>query len=153
MRNGGDIAAITGMCKWLIEADDAASAAQTPAVLDHAFIAEHTQGFAGFAAAMRAADWSDIEQGSGLQRAALEQAAQTYAQAKAVLGIYGMGLTQHRAGVANVQMVSNLLLLRGNIGRPGAGICPVRGHSHEKNHERHHSLHRRHRAHALAPRI
>ena len=129
VRNGGDIAAITGMCKWLIEADDAAGAAHGAPVLDHAFIAEHTQGFADFAAAMRAADWSDIEQGSGLQRAALEQAAQTYAQAKAVLGIYGMGLTQHREGVANVQMVSNLLLLRGNIGRPGAGICPVRGHS------------------------
>ena len=129
VRNGGDIAAITGMCKWLIEADDAAGAAHGAPVLDHAFIAEHTQGFADFAAAMRAADWSDIEQGSGLQRAALEQAAQTYAQAKAVLGIYGMGLTQHREGVTNVQMVSNLLLLRGNIGRPGAGICPVRGHS------------------------
>lgn len=129
VRNGGDIAAITGMCKWLIEADDAARAAGATPVLDHAFIDEHTQGFAGFAAAMRAAEWSEIESGSGLRRAALEQAAQTYADANAVLGIYGMGLTQHREGVANVQMVSNLLLLRGNIGRPGAGICPVRGHS------------------------
>lgn len=129
VRNGGDIAAITGLCKWLIEADDAAQAAGAARVLDHAFIDEHTQGFAGFAAAMRAADWSDIERGSGLRRAALEQAAQTYADAGAVLGVYGMGLTQHRNGVANVHMVSNLLLLRGNIGRPGAGICPVRGHS------------------------
>ncbi len=129
VRNGGDIAAITGLCKWLIEADDAARATGGKPVLDHAFIEEHTQGFAGFAAAMRAAGWSEIESGSGLPRAALEQAARTYADAKAVLGIYGMGLTQHREGVANVQMVSNLLLLRGNIGRPGAGICPVRGHS------------------------
>jgi len=129
VRNGGDLAALTGLCKWLIEADDAARAAQTAPVLDHGFIAEHTQGFDAFAAAMRAADWAEIERSSGLTRAALEQAARTYAQARAVLGIYGMGLTQHREGVANVQMVSNLLLLRGNIGRPGAGICPVRGHS------------------------
>ncbi|MET1116034.1 MAG: FdhF/YdeP family oxidoreductase [Comamonas sp.] len=129
VRNGGDIGAITGLCKWLIEADDRAQASGTARVLDHAFIAEHTQGFAAFAAAMRAADWSAIESESGLTRAALELAAQTYASAAAVLGIYGMGLTQHREGVANVHMLSNLLLLRGNIGRPGAGICPVRGHS------------------------
>jgi len=129
VRNGGDIAALTGLCKWLIEADDAAKARGATRLLDHTFIAEHTQGFDAFANSMRAADWNDIEQGSGLGRDALQQAAKTYAHAKAVLGIYGMGLTQHREGVANVQMLSNLLLLRGNIGRPGAGICPVRGHS------------------------
>ncbi len=129
VRNGGDIAAITGLCKWLVEADDAAQAAGAPRVLDADFIAAHTQGFEAFADHVRAARWHDIEQGSGLPRAALEQAAGTYAAAGAVLGIYGMGLTQHRHGVANVQMLSNLLLLRGNIGKPGAGICPVRGHS------------------------
>ncbi|KQP37412.1 FdhF/YdeP family oxidoreductase [Pseudorhodoferax sp. Leaf274] len=129
VRNGGDIAALTGMCKWLVEADDAAQAAGAARVLDAAFIAEHTQGFEAFAAHVRAASWDDIAQHSGLTRAALEQAAATYAAAGAVLGVYGMGLTQHRQGVANVQMVSNLLLLRGNIGKPGAGICPVRGHS------------------------
>ncbi len=59
----------------------------------------------------------------------MEAAALVYARAKAVIGIYGMGLTQHVKGVATVQMLANLLLLRGNIGRPGAGICPVRGHS------------------------
>jgi molybdopterin-dependent oxidoreductase alpha subunit len=129
VRNGGDIAALTGLCKWLVEADDAAQAQGSPRVLDAGFIAEHTQGFDAFADHVRAARWSDIEAQSGLPRAALEQAAATYAAAGAVLGIYGMGLTQHRQGVANVQMVSNLLLLRGNIGKPGAGICPVRGHS------------------------
>ncbi|MCD2511781.1 FdhF/YdeP family oxidoreductase [Comamonas endophytica] len=129
VRNGGDLAALTGLCKWLIEADDIAQARGGARVLDAAFIAEHTQGFGAFAQAMRAADWSAIERGSGLPRDALERAAKTYAHATAVLGIYGMGLTQHREGVANVQMLSNLLLLRGNIGRPGAGICPVRGHS------------------------
>ncbi|MGC3984281.1 MAG: FdhF/YdeP family oxidoreductase [Pseudorhodoferax sp.] len=129
VRNGGDIAALTGMCKWLVEADDAARAAAAPRILDAGFIAEHTQGFEAFAAHVRAARWADIEARSGLPRAALEQAAATYAAAGAVLGVYGMGLTQHRQGVANVQMLSNLLLLRGNIGKPGAGICPVRGHS------------------------
>nr|WP_145547080.1 FdhF/YdeP family oxidoreductase [Variovorax boronicumulans] len=129
VRNGGDIAALTGLCKWLVEADDAAQAAGAPRILDAAFIAEHTQGFEAFAEHLRAARWQDIEAHSGLARAALEQAAATYAAAGAVLGVYGMGLTQHRQGVANVQMLSNLLLLRGNIGKPGAGICPVRGHS------------------------
>lgn len=129
VRNGGDIAAIGGMCKWLIEADDAARMAGAPRVLDADFIARHTQGLEAFAPAMRSLSWDDIERESGLTRAALEQAARTYASANAVIGIYGMGLTQHREGVANVQMVSNLLLLRGNIGKPGAGICPVRGHS------------------------
>jgi len=62
-------------------------------------------------------------------RAALEETARTYAQADRVIGLYGMGLTQHRRGVENVRMVANLLLLRGNIGKAGAGICPVRGHS------------------------
>lgn len=129
VRNGGDIAAIGGLCKWLIEADDAARMAGAPRVLDVDFIARHTQGLEAFAPAMRSLSWDDIERESGLTRAALEQAARTYANARAVIGIYGMGLTQHREGVANVQMVSNLLLLRGNIGKPGAGICPVRGHS------------------------
>ena len=76
-----------------------------------------------------ARDWAEIEARSGLTRGALEAAATVYAHAERVIGIYGMGLTQHRKGVENVQMLVNLLLLRGNIGKPGAGICPVRGHS------------------------
>ncbi|MBQ0131830.1 MAG: FdhF/YdeP family oxidoreductase [Comamonas sp.] len=129
VRNGGDLAALTGLCKWLIEADDDAQRTAATPVLDHTFISTHTQGFAAFADSMRAADWEHIVRESGLSRQDLAQAAQTYAQAQSVIGIYGMGLTQHVEGVANVQMVSNLLLLRGNIGRLGAGICPVRGHS------------------------
>jgi molybdopterin-dependent oxidoreductase alpha subunit len=126
---GGDIAAMTGICKALIEADDLAAAAGGPRVIDTAFIAEHTHGFDAFAQFTRDAAWTDIETESGLARDALESAAGEYARATAVIGIYGMGLTQHRRGVQNVQMVSNLLLLRGNIGKKGAGICPVRGHS------------------------
>lgn len=126
---GGDIAALMGIAKILIEADDKARAEGGEPVLDHAFIAEHTHGFAEFAEAARQAAWPELERRSGLSRSTLEAAATTYARATAVIGIYGMGLTQHKAGVENVQMLVNLLLLRGNIGKPGAGICPVRGHS------------------------
>ena len=129
LRSGGDIAAITGICKVLVEADDAAIANGTERVVDAGFIAEHTHGFDDFAASVRALSWVDLERESALTRADIEAAAHVYRHAKAVIGIYGMGLTQHREGVQNVQMLCNLLLLRGNIGRPGAGICPVRGHS------------------------
>jgi len=126
---GGDIAAITGICKSVIAADDAARAIGAIRVIDITFIEEHTAGFEEFASFVRASDWQRIEHESGLPRTALEQAAADYMRADNVIGIYGMGLTQHRRGVENVQMVSNLLLLRGNIGKLGAGICPVRGHS------------------------
>ena len=129
LKNGGDLAALTGLCKALVAADDRALAEGHARVVDAAFIAEHTEGFEDFAASLRTTEWAAIEAESGLLQAQLEAAATTFANAKAVIGIYGMGLTQHRKGVENVQMVSNLLLLGGHIGRPGAGICPVRGHS------------------------
>jgi molybdopterin-dependent oxidoreductase alpha subunit len=159
VRNGGDIALLTGVCKALIEADDAlavtgqahgtdraallaetkddagfsakaaAAGAANRRVLDHDFIAEHTHGFEAFAAYCRAADWNELERVSGLPRAAMEAFARDYAAADRTMIVYGMGLTQHVAGVDNVLMVTNLLLLRGNIGKPGAGVCPVRGHS------------------------
>ncbi|MFC4929702.1 FdhF/YdeP family oxidoreductase [Massilia sp. GCM10023247] len=126
---GGDTAAIMGLCKAIFALDDAARAGGAPRVLDTAFIAAHTDGFAAFESAVRDCPWADIERESGLARAALERAAGVYARSEAVLGVYGMGLTQHRNGVQNVAMIVNLLLLRGNIGKPGAGVCPVRGHS------------------------
>ena len=129
VRAGGDVAALMGMCKRLIERNDSARVTGAPPVLDHAFIAEHTHGFEAFAAQARGTGWAAIEQRSGLTRTAIETAADTYAAASAVIAVYGMGLTQHRTGVENVQMLANLLLLRGNVGKPGAGICPVRGHS------------------------
>ena len=113
----------------VLRLDDEARASGKPAVLDDAFIAEHGHGFEEFATWARSHDWTVLEQISGLPRAAMEATAATYAKSKAVIGIYGMGLTQHRAGVETVQMLVNLLLMRGNIGRDGAGICPVRGHS------------------------
>jgi len=126
---GGDIAALTGICKWLIETDNHAHEPSAVQLLDVPFIAEHCSGFDEFARYLKACDWSQIERESGLPRSALEAAGRVYARAQRVLGIYGMGLTQHRRGVESVQMVANLLLLRGNIGKRGAGICPVRGHS------------------------
>ncbi len=129
LRLGGDIAAIMGMCKYLIAEDDAARAAGKPAILDHEFLAEHTEGFENFAEKCRATGWQTLEHHSGLTRSAMESAAATYARAEKTIAIYGMGITQHRAGVENVQMIVNFLLLRGNIGREGAGVCPVRGHS------------------------
>jgi molybdopterin-dependent oxidoreductase alpha subunit len=129
VKTGGDLAALTGMCKALLAADREAEAKGWPRVLDTAFIAEHTHGFEAFAAYCDGVEWPAIEARSGLTRTALEGAAAVYAGAGKVIGIYGMGLTQHRRGVETVQMLVNLLLLRGNIGKPGAGICPVRGHS------------------------
>lgn len=129
VKAGGDNAAIMGMCKALLVADDEAKASGKPPVLDWDFIEKHTHGFGEFADAVRSVRWERLEQRSGLSRSAMEAAAAAYARCHAVIGIYGMGLTQHRTGVENVQMLVNLLLLRGNIGKPGAGICPVRGHS------------------------
>jgi molybdopterin-dependent oxidoreductase alpha subunit len=129
LKAGGDIAALMGMCKILIELDDQARMAKRPSILDHEFIAEHVHGFEEFANLTRTYSWQQLEQRSGLSRTAIEAAATVYANANRVIGIYGMGLTQHRAGVEAVQMLANLLLLRGNIGKSGAGICPVRGHS------------------------
>jgi molybdopterin-dependent oxidoreductase alpha subunit len=127
---GGDLAAIVGLCKALIAADDEARKAhQRERILDIDFIHEHTSGYEEFEQAVRGFDWSEIEQCSGLAREAIEAAAHVYARSNAVIACYGMGLTQHRSGVLAIQMLSNFLLMRGNIGKTGAGIFPVRGHS------------------------
>jgi len=129
VRIGGDAAAIKGVCKSLLEMDEAARSTRTAPVFDHTFIQGHTTGFEAYAADLAATDWFAIESESGLSRDALASVAQAYAKADAAIVCYGMGITQHRTGTANVQQLVNLLLLRGNIGRVGAGICPLRGHS------------------------
>jgi molybdopterin-dependent oxidoreductase alpha subunit len=126
---GGDKAALMGVCKALFELDDAEKKHGRPGVIDRDFVAQHTHGFEEFEAAVRAHNWPDIELHSGLKRFAIEAAATVYARAKAAIVGYGMGMTQHVNGVENVQMVTNLLLMRGNIGKPGAGVLPIRGHS------------------------
>ena len=129
VKSGGDVAAILGLCKVVVEADDEAKRAGAREIIDHDFIAQHTTGFEDFIACCRDAQWTDIEQASGLTEAALRDAAQVYIEAEKVIGVYGMGFTQHTHGALNIAMLVNLLLLKGNIGRPGTGCCPVRGHS------------------------
>ncbi|MCO7543685.1 FdhF/YdeP family oxidoreductase [Stutzerimonas nitrititolerans] len=126
---GGDIAAVTGICKALLALDDEAQTAGTPRMLDVDFIAQHTHGFEAFEQRVRGYAWSVLERRSGLSRAAMEAAATAYAGCQRVIVAYGMGITQHRHGVEAVQTLVNLLLLRGNMGKEGAGILPVRGHS------------------------
>lgn len=125
VRPGGDIAVIAGLMKCVLAAEDAAPGT----VLDRAFIDSETTGFDETEQAVRAAPWEDIERNSGLSRAMIEEAAQIYLEAENAIGIYGMGMTQHVNGWLNLGMLCNLLLMRGNIGRLGAGISPVRGHS------------------------
>ncbi len=129
LKSGGDVAAIMGLCKVVIEADDKARADGKRRVLDTDFIEQHTTGFDSFLASVRQTSWADIERESGLTEDALRAAGNVYIEAKNVIGVYGMGLTQHSQGALNIAMLVNLLLLRGNIGREGAGCCPVRGHS------------------------
>jgi len=129
VRIGGDVAALKGVMKLVLEAHDEALRNGAEPVVDLDFIAQHTHGFEAFADDLRRASWDDILSVGGLPREQLERVAAVYMRARAVIVCYGMGITQHRLGTANVQQMVNLLLLRGNIGKPGAGICPVRGHS------------------------
>ncbi len=124
VRVGGDLAVVKGMMKHLVEVKD-----REGGVLDHAFIREHTTGIEALLADLRAESWALIEQESGLSEAQIRAAAEVYRQARSVIACWGMGITQHMHSVATIQMIVNWLLLRGNIGRPGAGPCPVRGHS------------------------
>ena len=124
VKNGGDAAALKGIMKALAALDAAEGG-----IFDHAFISAHTNGFDALVEDLGATSWADIEGASGLPRAALEGVAIAYARASATIVTYGMGMTQHNKGTANIQQIANLLLLKGNIGKPGAGICPLRGHS------------------------
>ena len=126
---GGDMAAVRGMAKVVLAAEDAAVAAGLPSVLDHAFLAEHCGDFAAYRAAVEATGWDQIEDQSGLTRAEIERAAAVYIQAERVICTWAMGVTQHMHSVATIREIANFMFLRGNIGRPGAGLCPVRGHS------------------------
>ena len=129
VRIGGDVAALKGVMKLVLEAHDEALRNSAEPVLDLDFIARHTHGFEAFADDLRHENWQEILRVCGVPREQLERVAAVYTRARAVIVVYGMGITQHRLGTANVQQTVNLLLLRGNFGKPGAGICPVRGHS------------------------
>ncbi|PIF29592.1 molybdopterin-dependent oxidoreductase alpha subunit [Acidovorax sp. 56] len=124
LRVGGDFAAVKGMMKHVLEQED-----QRGGVLDHAFIAEHTTGFEALAADLRAESWALLEQESGLTEAQIRAAGDIYIGAKNVIACWGMGITQHKYSVATIQAIVGWLMMRGNVGREGAGPCPVRGHS------------------------
>jgi molybdopterin-dependent oxidoreductase alpha subunit len=115
---GGDIALLTGVAKVLLERG----------AEDRAFL-QHTDGFEAFVEQVQATSWEAIVQGSGVERSAIEQIADLYAKAKNAIFGWTMGITHHAHGVENVHAIVNLALLRGMVGRPGAGLLPIRGHS------------------------
>ncbi|WP_312400429.1 FdhF/YdeP family oxidoreductase [Stenotrophomonas indicatrix] len=124
VRIGGDLALIKGMMKVMFERE-----AQGESVLDHAFLAEHTVGLEALREDVLAQDWDEIVRVSGIAQEQIRRCAEIYIRSQATVICYGMGLTQHQQGSRLLQQVANLLLLRGNFGKPGAGIGPIRGHS------------------------
>lgn len=126
---GGDMALLRGMAKFLLQWERDAQAAGEPAVFDHAFLNEHTSGILDYISSLDDTSWEHIVEQSGLTLVDIERAARMYLKGKNVIMCWAMGITQHRHSVQTIQEIANLMLLRGNIGRPGAGLCPVRGHS------------------------
>jgi molybdopterin-dependent oxidoreductase alpha subunit len=129
VKAGGDIAAIMGLIKYVLAAEEKRWAEKKIHVLDVDFIKQHTAGFDEIKAKVDATSWEEIERESGLSREDLKEAADIYIEAPRAICMYGMGLTQQVHGFDNLAMLTNLWLLRGNVGRDGAGISPVRGHS------------------------
>ena len=125
IRLGGDMALFAGLGRLLLEADDAAPGT----VLDREFIAAHCAGFDEYQARTRAVDIETVLAATGIDRAQLELVANMMMASQRTIVCWAMGLTQHRHAVPTISEVSNLLLMRGMIGKPGAGLCPVRGHS------------------------
>lgn len=124
IRLGGDQALFQAIGKHLLEAE-----AADGGVLDHAFIAAHTSGFEAYRQAMADAPWRELVAATGLPEKALRRVGEAVRASKATIVCWAMGLTQHKHSVPMLRDVVNMLLLQGNIGRTGAGVCPVRGHS------------------------
>ncbi|HVP27969.1 MAG TPA: FdhF/YdeP family oxidoreductase [Myxococcota bacterium] len=125
VRIGGDVALLQAIARELLRLEEEAPGR----VLDRDFLREHTEGFDAWREAVRALPEDELVAESGVSRREIRAAAEIYARAERTIVCWAMGLTQHRHAVANVREIVNLLLLRGNVGRPGAGACPVRGHS------------------------
>jgi molybdopterin-dependent oxidoreductase alpha subunit len=125
VRVNGDVALLKGIMKEILDAEDR----RPGQVLDREFIDRYTTGFEGFKAALSEAHLGDILEQSGVRKSQLEDAARLFIQSERVIFCWAMGLTQHKNAVANIQEIVNLMLLRGQIGKPGSGLCPVRGHS------------------------
>jgi len=125
IRSGGDMALLQWLSKRVLEAEERAPGT----VLDHAFLAEHTLGLDDFRNHVQALDEREVEAATGLTIDEIDRLADRYLAADRVIVTWAMGLTQHRKGVDTIKEIVNLLLLRGNIGKPGAGASPIRGHS------------------------
>ena len=125
VRVNGDVALFKGIMKAMLEADRASGGK----VFAHDFIRDKTEGFEAFERDLEAETWTRIERESGVARDLIEQAAAIASASERSIFCWAMGITQHQNGVANVQTIANWALLRGQIGRRGAGLCPVRGHS------------------------
>ncbi|MEO8574046.1 MAG: molybdopterin-dependent oxidoreductase, partial [Pyrinomonadaceae bacterium] len=125
LKIGGDMAVLKGMMKVMLERERTAPGT----VFDHKFIADYTEGCDDLVANLDVTDWETILSESGLTREQISEAAGMFISAERVITCWAMGLTQHKTSVATIQDVVNLHLLRGQIGKPGAGLCPVRGHS------------------------
>ncbi|HEX8747521.1 MAG TPA: FdhF/YdeP family oxidoreductase, partial [Pyrinomonadaceae bacterium] len=121
----GDVALLKGIMKEVLEEE----ARRPGEVLDRKFIEEKTAGIEEFERALTKADWNELVEQSGVSREEMRRAASVFISSERAIVCWAMGLTQHKNAVANIQEIVNLLLLRGQIGRPGAGACPVRGHS------------------------
>jgi molybdopterin-dependent oxidoreductase alpha subunit len=119
IRLNGDLALFQALNRLLVEKD----------AVDHAFIAEHTAGFEALREHLTGLDWEEVLEATGLTRADIDAVLGDVLGSERIVVCWAMGLTQHRNAVPTIREVVNFLLLRGNIGRPGAGVCPVRGHS------------------------
>ncbi|NQY50113.1 MAG: FdhF/YdeP family oxidoreductase [Colwellia sp.] len=126
---GGDMAAVRGMVKIILARNAEHKANSEPAIIDNDFITEHCQDFEQYRQVVNDTSWQLIEQQSGLSFEQLSQAAEVFLNADKVICTWAMGITQHKHSVATIQEIVNLQLLSGNIGKQGAGLCPVRGHS------------------------
>lgn len=124
VRINGDIAFLKGVMKEMFEREDLGES-----VIDRAFVDSRTEGFAEFAADIRSESWDVIVEQSGVPRATIAEAARVAMRSERMIVCWAMGITQHASAVGNIQTIANFALLRGQIGRPGAGLCPVRGHS------------------------
>ncbi|TYB42733.1 FdhF/YdeP family oxidoreductase [Actinomadura chibensis] len=122
IRLNGDLALFQALNRLLLESD-------APDTVDHEFLDEHVHGFEAFREHVLGLDWDDVLEATGLTRGEIAAALGDVLGAKRIIVCWAMGLTQHRNSVPTIREIVNFLLLRGNIGRPGAGVCPVRGHS------------------------
>ncbi|CQI94559.1 putative oxidoreductase [Yersinia rohdei] len=126
---GGDMAAVRGMVKALLETHREQLAQGGAGLFDQSFISAHTQGVEAYLATVDSTPWEQITQQSGLSEVQIRHAADIYQHAERVILTWAMGITQHKHSVNTVRELTNLQLLFGQLGKPGAGLCPVRGHS------------------------